>query len=439
MIFKFFQFNNDDENIGILVYEIWSSIAEEEVNRMRNGKQFYRYSDKCQAFLTNAIKYHYLNRNSQKEKQTPDKWNLAKSASVLLGYLSQCCTESIIDFVFLLIKEYINNENSKIKESVLMAYGSIMETIYSDKIKSIIEGSLPTLITMLSDKSLDVRSTDSWIIKKICKFHSEKIISLDKSSPLLLDQFISTLIKNLTSNKKVVSNICESLHFLALANKKYSIENLNNFKTGILSKYYPMLYENLLQIAYANDAITSERNIAVSAFFALGTLTDCAPSDVLNFLNEYFTNFINLLRNTLDKKKIESNEMRSEYQDYLCSTISSYLCDNKLPLTLEQSQFLYNLIKEIFMERGTVFETGILVCSSIALNIGESFLEILPDYGNFLYHGLSLWNVESICRIALVSVSDLIRSLKEKFEPYLEQLLPLVFGIIEVKKITKIF
>lgn len=165
-----FQFFNEDENIGILIYELWSSIAEEEVNRIKTSGKVYANCDKCLEFLTSVIKYHYLNRNPQREKQFPDRWNLAKSASILLTYLSQCTNHNIIDFVFTLIKEHINSENSKIKDSVLMAYGSIMETMHESKIKEIIEGSLPTLINMLADKSLDVRITVSWVIKKICKY-----------------------------------------------------------------------------------------------------------------------------------------------------------------------------------------------------------------------------------------------------------------------------
>ena len=92
--------------------------------------------------------------------------------------MSTCTDERTIDFVFEFIKEHTNSENSKIKESVLMAYGSILDSVYFKRIKDIIEGSLPTLITMLTDKSFDVRTTVSWVIKKICKYHTDVIVYL---------------------------------------------------------------------------------------------------------------------------------------------------------------------------------------------------------------------------------------------------------------------
>lgn len=411
---------------------MWSSIAEEEVNRIKTNRKVYGNCDKCLEFLTSVIKFHYVNRNPQREKQFPDRWNLAKSASILLTYLSQCTNPAIIDFVFELIKEHINSENSKIKDSVLMAYGAIMETVHESKIKEIIEGSLPTLISMLGDKSLDVRTTVSWVIKKICKYHCDRIQALSNSNPTLLGEFVQTLIKFLSSNKKVIINICESFNYLALGAKKTG--SVGQYRTNFLSPYYEVLFNTLMNIAYLKDSISPDYNIPLYAFYALSALIDNAPADVLVFIQGFFSNFVNCLIETRQPEKFESDEYRFLYQEYLCSVISSYLCDHKITLTLEQANFLYSEIKEIFVQRACVFDSGIMVCSSIALNIGKDFKNtILPDYGNFLFHALSQWNVESVCRNAVSSISDLIRSLGEGLNDYIDQLLPLVFSIIEVR------
>jgi hypothetical protein len=420
--------------MGILIYELWSSIAEEEVNRIKTSRTVYGNSDKCLDFLTSVIEFHYINRNPQKEKQFPDRWNLAKSASILLTYLSQCTNPSIIDFVFKLIKDHINSENSKIKDSVLMAYGAIMETVHGSKIKEIIEGSLPTLIKMLSDKSLDVRTTVSWVIKKICKYHCDRLQVIYVSNSALFAEFVETLIKFLNSNKKVIVNICESFNYLALGAKKNGNPGL--YRTNFLSAYYEVLFNTLMTIAFLKDAITPEFNIPLYAFYALSALIDNAPADVMSFIQTFFSNFIKYLSDTREKNKFESDEYRFLYQEYLCSVISSYLCDHKITLNLEQAKYLYSEIREIFIERNNVFDSGIMVCSSIALNIGKSFVEILPDYGNFLFHALSQWNIESVCRNAVSSISDLIRSLGEDFDTYVDQLMPLVFSIIEVLLFT---
>lgn len=322
-----------------------------------------------------------------------------------------------------------------------MAYGAIMETVHENKIKEIIEGSLPTLINMLADKSLEVRTTVSWVIKKICKYHCDRIQFLSKSNPELLDLFIQSLIKYLTSNKKVVINICESINYLAYGAKKNYLKTHayiggkdipGTQKTNFLSNYYELLFNNLITIAYTKDGITPEYNIPLFSFYALSALIDNAPADAYNFINNFFSNFITCLEDSKKKEKFENEEIRYMYQEYICSVISSYLCDNKITLNQDQARYLYNQIKEVFIQRNSVFDSGIMVCSSIALNLGEGFIEFLPDYGNFLFHALSQWSVESVCRNAVSSLSDLIRSLGENLGDYIDQLLPIVFSIIDV-------
>jgi len=399
------------------------------MNRITGDKPCLKICNTNLEFLLKVAKYHYINRSPQKEKNFPDKWNLAKSASVLLSSLAVCTDERTIDFVFEFIKEYTNSENSKIKESVLMSYGSILDSTHRKRIKEIIEGSLPTLMNMLSDKSFDVRTTVSWVIKKICKYHTDIIIYLQNNNPVLLDNFIQTLIKHLNSNKKVVMNLIESINLLAVNCKNIKGENYN---TSILSKYYQIIFDNLVLVAYTQEAITSENNIAVNAFFTISSLIETAPYDVLTLIQGYFSQFVNLLMETKEISKFQNDEQRLLYQEYLCSVISSYLMEEKTSLNMDQAKYIFEIVKSFFLERGTVFETGISLCSSIALNIGKNFKELIEEYGNFLYVALGMWNAELICKSAIMSVSDLIRALGSDFDPYIDQIIPVVFNIIQV-------
>jgi hypothetical protein len=402
------------------------------MNRIIINKQFDKICNANLDFLLKVAKYHYINRSPQKEKNFPDKWNLAKSASVLISSLAVCSDERTIDFVFEFIKEYTHSENSKIKESVLMAYGSILDSIHKNRIKEIIEGSLPTLMNLLSDKSFDVRTTVSWVIKKICKYHTDVIIHLQNTNPNLLKNFIEALIQHLNSNKKVVMNLIESINLLSINCKKLKGENYQN---SILSSYYQIIMDNLVQVAYMPEAISNENNIAINAFYTISSLIEYAPYDTYHLLQGYFSQFVNLLIDTKEVSKFQNEEQRLLYQEYLCSIISSYLMEEKMCLNMDQAKFIFSLIKAFFLERGTVFDTGISLCSSIALNIGKNFKELIEEYGSFLYHALGMWNAEMICKSAIMSVSDLIRALGRDFDPYIDQIIPIVFNIIQVNYI----
>lgn len=311
-----------------------------------------------------------------------------------------------------------------------MAYGSILDSIHKHRIKLIIEGSLPTLMNMLSDKSFDVRSTVSWVIKKICKFHMDVIIYIQNSNPNLLENFLQTIIKHFSSNKKVVMNLIEAVNFIAQKNKEQIGDN--NFNTGVLSKYYNIILESFIKIAYMPEAISPEMNIAQNAFFTIGNLVEYCPFDVLSTVQGFFNQFINLLLESKEKEKFSSEENRLNYQEYLCSVISTYLMEEKIRLNMDQAKYIYNEVKGFFLERGTIFENGISLCSSIALNIGKEFKELISDFGNFLYVGLGMFNAENICKSAIMSVSDLIRALGSDFEPYIDQVFPIVINIIQV-------
>ena len=51
-----FQFVHEDENVGILIYELWSSISDEESTRLKNSKPIYNYCTKALPVLLNIIK-----------------------------------------------------------------------------------------------------------------------------------------------------------------------------------------------------------------------------------------------------------------------------------------------------------------------------------------------------------------------------------------------
>jgi hypothetical protein len=187
---------------------------------------------------------------------------------------------------------------------------------------------------MLSDKSLDVGTTVSWVFKKICKYHYDRIQALSNSNPTLLAEFLQTLIKCLNSNKKLIIDICESFYYYsALGAEKQG--SVGQYRTNILLAYYELLFNNLMNIAYLKDSISPEYNIPLYAFYAISALIENAPADVLLFIQGFLTHFVNCLIETRQKEKFESVEHRCLYQEYLCSVISSYLCDHKITLTLD--------------------------------------------------------------------------------------------------------
>jgi hypothetical protein len=87
-------------------------------------------------------------------------------------------------------------------------FSSILETkIFHNQIKSIIDGSLVTMINILKDPDKQVRITSSWCIERIAENFPEVIE--DESRCGL---FIDAILNNLKSNSKIVTHLCTAIY-----------------------------------------------------------------------------------------------------------------------------------------------------------------------------------------------------------------------------------
>ena len=85
--------DDDDEEVSIQAYELWWSITDIEIERIKLGKKINYYSKKALNDLFGVISYHTLNRDKKKEKEDPYDLNLSKAAFILLQNLSQCVSD----------------------------------------------------------------------------------------------------------------------------------------------------------------------------------------------------------------------------------------------------------------------------------------------------------------------------------------------------------
>jgi len=421
-----YHMRNDDEKVSIQAYEFWCSLSDEEVLRLNSGLPIRGYCEKAMIGLFETMQMHLLNRNVEIERMNEDSWSNVKATSCLLHNLSQCTSPILIDKVFALIGQNLSSDSPKSRDSVILAFGSVLATTHKQKIKEIIPGAIPTLLNMLSDKSYEVRTTVSWCLKKITEYHSDCLMEMQ-----LFDSFIITMINNLNSNKRVVVQICDCIHYLAM-NLKPDIKTGET--SGYMSKYMNELLTQLLQIAFTKDAYDPNQNVALAAFFCMGSLIDFAPYDTFQIINNFFTNIYSAFESTLDPKNFSKEETRFAYQSYIATVISACAVGEKVKMNIEEAASVYNLIKQSFVQRQHVYEEGLMACSSLALALGEEFQSLIEDFGVYVLYGLKQWQDAAICRISINSTSDLLRALGPIMNNYIDQFIPLILDILEVRK-----
>jgi len=423
--------------------EIWCSISEEDLSQRKlNLKKKGFYCDIVLQNLLRFIEYHLLNRKEKSEKENEDSWHSYKSAILMLRNLSQFSSVAVIDYVFSLIQNYLTNENPKIRESVILAFGSILDTNFKSKVSEILEGAVQSLIPMLTnDNSKDVRTTICWTLKKICQNNFEDLFKMNlETINNLITYFIAFLnIDNPNTNKTIISLVCESVDNLIKKEYESFFDKNIEFINSILSEYYQELFICLLKICFNKISAEEESgsdannfNLNFSAYNTLIGLTVYSPDNCIDFINSFFPCLIEGLQSTFDKKNYDSEEFRVSQQENICSLIATTIASNKVKIDLTKGIYLYDLVKKIFLERTSVFESGISVCSSLAIYLKKEFKETLFDFLNFLNVSLSNSENISLCRNSINCLSDLIRSLGYDLEAYLDELIKKIIFIVNV-------
>lgn len=87
----------------------------------------------------------------QNEDDDDAEWIPAKSASVCIMFLAQCCKDAIMDAILPFITQNFGSTNWHCREAAIMALGSILEGPSKRNLISLVEQAIPLLIAALSD------------------------------------------------------------------------------------------------------------------------------------------------------------------------------------------------------------------------------------------------------------------------------------------------
>jgi hypothetical protein len=292
----------DDERVAIQAYEFWCSVSDEEMFRIQNGKSISQLCERALDMLIEVINQHMFSRNNLNDDDDLESWNTVRAASALLENLCLCTSDKLIQEAFNFIAMHLSSNDAKTRDSALIYFGSILPS-QSQKLKSTIADGLKTILPLLSDSNSKVKVTVAWCMKKMCQHHA----SCFATNAELLEMYMKTVFDNLNNKAKVIIFLCDSLHHLVLY--------LHRAGNVILSNYIPAFTTELLAIAFKPGAYDVEKNVALSAIYALGSLVDSAPPQSYDFLTGFFPHVVNAFESTFaDKNNYSSDEMRLAYQ-----------------------------------------------------------------------------------------------------------------------------
>lgn len=412
----------------IYCYEIWGDIGLIEITRstiMKGNTKSKHYCQLASGKLLPVILSHLVTDEYNDE----DEWNKSKASSCLLGILSQCCDQNLLNKVLEYIGKYINSSNSNEKYAAILAFNSIVETSHKDIMLPRVIKSLSLIILNIEDKEapICIKKISALTITKIIEYYGDYIWKEESIFEELLMKMIEILFNQSNS---IIVILCNGIHYLVKA-----IDNTKDQSTNILSKYMNVILSRLFTLAFDKRSYNSIDNLALSCFFSMGSIIEKAALDTVVIIQLFFKQLLIEFENRLNSSLYPSTEKRYDYQQYIASLLSS--CMLSTAIDDEYTTKCFNLIIESFNQRNCIYEEGISAIGSIAISMKEKFESLMTIFVPFLFVGLKSVNEAPLCTFSIYTMSDVIQSIRGLFSIYVHETLTIITHILSNPNLEK--
>jgi len=425
------------DEIALQGIEFWSNVCDEEVDlaiEASEAAELGRPPERTSRFYAKgALQYLVpvlmMTLSKQEEADDDDEWNPCKAAGVCVMLLATCCEDDIVPHVLPFVKDNIKNQDWRLRDAAIMAFGSILEGPDPNNLKTMVEQAMPTLIEALGDGSVVVRDTAAWTLGRVCELIPDAACN-DTYLKLLLE----ALVHSLKGEPRVASNVCWALSSLAeAAYEQADTGDLDGEPpTYCLSAYFDPLVDVLLQTTDRADG--SQCNLRNAAYEALMELMKNSPRDCYPTVQKTTMIILERLQQVLHMEaQVQSHTDRVQVHDIqslLCATLQSVLRKVTPEDAPKISDPIMTALLQMFQtsqgKSGGVQEDALLAVSTLVEVLGHNFLKYMDAFKGYLCIGLR--NVEDypVCSAAVGVTGDICRALGDKVEPFCDDLMQML-------------
>lgn len=325
---------SDVDEIALQGIEFWSNVCEEEIDlsielseAAEAGHPPQRlsmyYAKGAVEFLMPLLTQCLM---KQEEHDDEDEWNVCKAAGVCLMLLATCCEDTIIPQAVPFIQENIKHTDWRRRDAAVMLFGSILEGADTTSTKSLADTAMGALIQMLNDSSVVVRDTTAWTIGRVCENASAAALNPQYLQPLLHE-----LVKALSMEPRVATNVCWALSSLAQAAYEQAQmgDSSKTPETYALSPYFEGVITKLLQATERVDGMQS--NLRGAAYEALMEMMKNAPNDCYTWVQSMTMIILQRIQSILEMSQhamsasLQEKNAFYDLQCLLCATLTSLL------------------------------------------------------------------------------------------------------------------
>lgn len=408
----------DTEEVALISIEIWCSICDEEIDRLKHPVPAKPCREYIRAAYTGLMS---LLLESLKKKSPNDEsdWNIPVASACCLNLIAAIAKDNITDQVMPYVAENIGSADWKCKDAALLAFASILKGPAKGTMVSIVGQALPSLLELLKDPKTQIRETTAWTFVKIAQYTHEAL-----QDPESLMHIMPALLLSLRDKPKISNQICFVLHNMAEV-----LVAQENCPSGPLSPYFKDTVRALWENAFREDGFSENVNLANNSFASLSNIIQFSADDTQPMFPEILGMLLTEFNNTLGKGfKFPTKTL--EYQGYLCSAMQTVFIKIPGGIKVEMATPIVEAILNSFHHRQTVYDEGILALSGLSTAVGKEFTQYMEGLGPFVVFALKSQAETSLCRVAVGCVGDLARSLDQKISEYLGQFMPIMMDIL---------
>ena len=431
-----------DEFIAWQALIFFIEVCQDEINRRDNGYSYRKYISSIWDILWSCIQF-ILNMG---KKETQEDYCRYDTVNYLLVNLSILCDESIIDDIFSYMGAILqsNNENNKNDEnnhimkinSAIYAFGSLMETIHVKKIESVIPDSINLMTNLFTKNNEKLSKTLSWCFSVICSNHQRFILESSNLFQFLITTILQ-LLKEQSLSNSIKMHLCQTIFALASYIYDHNIQSYNLF-----SPYLQDLLITLEALAYLPNSFIIEDNLTEKCFIALASLIECSHEKDKLLISYFMEKILIRLKEAQDITKFNGNKEKQHFYQSLLSLCVQSLSKNSVFNLIQLSNAkigeYFDIIESYFKMRGSVFEEGFLALSGLITLISDNQVDqYVQRLMVYIYYALNNYTDYNNCSNACLSLLDIIRASKEKFVPYIKDLITAFNNIIKAQDVKK--
>lgn len=162
----------------------------------------------------------------------------------------------------------------------------------------------------------------------------------------------------------------------------------------------------------------------------MNTLIEYSSHDQQDKLEEILNFFVSII---IKLPTVVKNENRCrDLQTSFVLSLHYVITKSIKVISNETAGKIYYCILDTFKLRQGVYDEAILTISSLSLNIGEQFSNMMASFNEFLVFALKRFNEPSLLRISIIATGDIAKSIKDKFELYSNSIIGILIEILQV-------